>query len=290
MTLTSWQQRQAEWIRQACVLEATARKPGNVHPSARYEDLTYEDFLLAAQLSAPILATCTANTVGVTILEAIRATRSQLTTNANLGIVLLLAPLSAVPAEAELRQGIRQILDGLTIADASAVYEAIRVSQPGGLGEASEQDVSTQPTVTLTAAMKLAAHRDLVARQYANGYADAFALADSLREKMREFDGAVIEPTLPLSPFCEDAIIRAFVEFLAHHRDTLIERKCGPETAEEASQRARQVLATASHPLVEDAAFQALDHWLRADGHRRNPGATADLMAAALYVLLREWS
>jgi triphosphoribosyl-dephospho-CoA synthetase len=27
---------------------------------------------------------------------------------------------------------------------------------------------------------------------------------------------------------------------------------------------------------------------LRADGHRRNPGATADLIAAALFVALRE--
>ena len=30
------------------------------------------------------------------------------------------------------------------------------------------------------------------------------------------------------------------------------------------------------------------DFWLRADGHRRNPGTTADVIAAALFVLLRE--
>ena len=30
-----------------------------------------------------------------------------------------------------------------------------------------------------------------------------------------------------------------------------------------------------------------LDFWLRCDGHRRNPGTTADLIAAGLFVLLR---
>ncbi len=34
-----------------CLLEATAPKPGNVHRGADFEDLTYVDFLLAAQPS-----------------------------------------------------------------------------------------------------------------------------------------------------------------------------------------------------------------------------------------------
>jgi triphosphoribosyl-dephospho-CoA synthase len=48
--------------------------------------------------------------------------------------------------------------------------------------------------------------------------------------------------------------------------------------------------------LVLDAAgeetYQAmladLDFWLRSDGHRLNPGTTADIIAAALFVLLRD--
>jgi len=30
------------------------------------------------------------------------------------------------------------------------------------------------------------------------------------------------------------------------------------------------------------------DRWLRADGHRRNPGTTADLVAACLFAAIRE--
>ncbi len=50
-------------------------------------------------------------------------------------------------------------------------------------------------------------------------------------------------------------------------------------------------------PLVAATLFESqvasrlLDHtarWLRADGHRRNPGTTADLVAAALFILLVE--
>jgi triphosphoribosyl-dephospho-CoA synthase len=37
-----------------------------------------------------------------------------------------------------------------------------------------------------------------------------------------------------------------------------------------------------------ERALTELDFWLRSDGHRRNPGTTADLIAAGLFVGLRE--
>ena len=36
-----------------------------------------------------------------------------------------------------------------------------------------------------------------------------------------------------------------------------------------------------------EAAYQRLDRFLRSDGNRRNPGTTADLIAATLFVALR---
>ena len=36
------------------------------------------------------------------------------------------------------------------------------------------------------------------------------------------------------------------------------------------------------------AAYDGFDRWLRADGHARNPGTTADLVTACLFVALRE--
>jgi hypothetical protein len=65
--------------------------------------------------------------VGVAVLEAVQRTRTLVNrpTNPNLGIILLLAPLVAVPAEASLQDGIRQVLAQLTIEDARGVSRSL---------------------------------------------------------------------------------------------------------------------------------------------------------------------
>jgi triphosphoribosyl-dephospho-CoA synthase len=76
---------------------------------------------------------------------------------------------------------------------------------------------------------------------------------------------------------------------MAEFPDTLIRRKCGVELADESSRRARAVLE-AGWPEEDKAAekMAQLDSWLRADGNRRNPGTTADLVAGSLFAALRD--
>jgi triphosphoribosyl-dephospho-CoA synthase len=277
-------------IELACLLEATARKPGNVHPGASFPDLAYADFVAAASAIAPVLSQTEPGQVGESVLRAVSATRERVATNANLGIVLLLAPLRAADDNGVIDPvRVEEVLAKLTIDDASHVYAAIRLAMPGGLGQANEQDVAEAPTVTLRAAMELAADRDLVARQYAGGYAEAFWLANDLEEKLRQrFPRTDPLPALTaheLVEIWEEAIVSAFVRFLAETPDTLVARKRGQAVAEEASRRARLICAgeeeqSECHQIAE------FDDWLRADGHARNPGATADLMAAALFIVL----
>src|SRR4051794_27956120 len=81
------------WL--ACVLEATARKPGNVHPQASFDDLTYDDFIGSAALVAPIIGRTAELGVGAAVLAAIEATHARARRNSNLGIALLMAPLAA---------------------------------------------------------------------------------------------------------------------------------------------------------------------------------------------------
>jgi triphosphoribosyl-dephospho-CoA synthase len=255
----------------ACIWEATARKPGNVHRYRDFDDSAYPDFLLSAAAIAPAMTTACQRRVGATILEAVRATRRVTGTNTNLGIVLLLAPLAAVPPEQELRGGIKRILADLDIEDARQVYEAIRLASPGGLGRVAEQDVSAEPTQSLRQVMALAADRDLVARQYAKGFAEVFD------------DGVpALLAGLQRTGSIEGAIVSAHLHLMAHHPDTLIARKRGPAEAEEAARRARAVLDNGW------AELKSFDTWLREEGHARNPGATADLLTACLFVLLRE--
>jgi triphosphoribosyl-dephospho-CoA synthase len=262
----------------ACIWEATARKAGNVHRLCDFADLTYLDFLHSAAAIGPFLQRTGDLGVGLTVLEAVRATRAVASTNTNLGMLLLIAPLAAVPGWLSLEAGLPAVLDGLTVNDSQAVYEAIRMVEPGGLGRSPEQDVHDEPTLGLRQVMALAADRDLVARQYANGFHEVFqeglpALGHWLTEAQ----------TL------ERAIQGCHLQLLARHPDTLIARKCGLPLAEEATRRAARVLAQ-GWPHREEGrhAFAELDAWLRADGHRRNPGASADLVAACLFAALRE--
>jgi triphosphoribosyl-dephospho-CoA synthase len=261
----------------ACIWEATARKPGNVSPVADFAGLTYLDFLLSAATIAPVFDQAGERRVGETILEAIRATRQVVRTNTNLGIVLLLAPLAAAPAGQDLKSGIAAVLANLDIEDARLAYEAIRLAQPGGLGNVADQDVHAAPTQTLREVMGLAAPRDGVARQYASGFADVFDEGMPALRSGIDQTGSV-----------EGAIIYCYLELLAQHPDTLIARKRGMAEAEEGSRRARQVIDTGWPTGAESRQRLAdLDAWLRAEGNQRNPGTTADLATACLFVALR---
>ena len=96
------------------------------------------------------------------------------------------------------------------------VYRAIRLAQPGGLGEVSDQDIACEPTITLRAAMALAADRDLVARQYANGFREV--LDEAL---------PVLRESLHAGQSLESAIVATYLNLLARHPDSLIARKYG---------------------------------------------------------------
>ena len=263
----------------ACLLEATAPKPGNVHRGADFEDLTYPDLIASGIAIAPEMDHAPQRPLGKTVLVAVQATRRFVSTNTNLGITLLLAPLAAAAQTEPLQDGVRRVLAALTPDDARLVYQAIRLAKPGGLGRVETADIADEPPANLVEAMCLAADRDLVARQYANGFTEVFDdVVPALREALDRY------PAL-------DAIVYAYLTVLAKYPDSLIARKCGPDIARHASQQAAQILATAQpgdgtwHDRVAD-----FDFWLRSDGHRRNPGTTADLITAGLFVTLWEGS
>jgi triphosphoribosyl-dephospho-CoA synthase len=263
-----------------CIWEATARKPGNVHRFRDFEDVTYLDFLQSAAAIAPVLAAVASSrlSVGQAIHEAVRRTRTVSPNNTNLGIVLLLTPLAAVPLQRPLREGIVAVLDQIDLTQTALVFEAIRLANPGGLGRVEDQDVVGTPTLPLRQVMALAADRDLVALQYANAFQEV------LQEGV-----AALQTGMLQTRSLEGAIIFAHLRLLANRPDSLIARKRGQAEAEEAARRAGEVLkANWPHQEAGRMALAQLDAWLRAEGHRRNPGTTADLVTASLFAALRE--
>jgi triphosphoribosyl-dephospho-CoA synthase len=262
----------------ACIWEATARKVGNVHRGQDFEDVGYLDFLLSAAAIAPVMTGACQRRLGTTVLECVRATRRVVRSNTNLGMILLLAPLAAVPAQVPLREGVKQVLRDLDVEDAQLVYEAIRLARPGGLGKVPEQDVGEEPTETLRQVMARAGQRDLIAREYAGDFAIVFDEGVPAQER-----------GLSRTRSLEDAIVLCHLTLLSQYPDSLIVRKRGESEARQASQKASEVLA-AGGPVTPagKVLLGEFDTWLRAEGHARNPGTTADLVTACLFVLLRE--
>lgn len=265
----------------ACILEVSAEKPGNITPRHDFADATYEDMLRSALAMAPELARAGQQRVGTTIHAAVVAVRRTVTANTNLGIVLMLTPLARAVAVADatpdgLREPVCDVLDALDHHDAHDVYAAITLAKPGGLDERVEADVRDPPTIGLLDAMRLAAARDRIASEYVTGYAVTFERAlPALERAVRDGLGTL------------DAVVELYLTLLAELPDTLIARKRGEHAAATVSEQAGGVLAAGGVRTAEGrrelAAFDAV---LRSDDNALNPGTTADLVTAALFVAI----
>ncbi len=180
--------------------------------------------------------------------------------------------------ELDLAAGLERLLESATGEDAALVYRAIRLANPGGMGRVEAQDLAAEPTLPLRAVMALAADRDLVARQYVNGFHEV------LQELLPALRGA-LGAGLPL----ETAIIATALETLARHPDSLIVRKAGLDAAMRVSSQAAEVLIAGwpGTSLGEDRMLE-LEAALRRESRQYNPGTTADLVTAALFAALRD--
>lgn len=269
----------------ACLLEVAAPKPGNVSPGRAFRDMAFEDFLASAAAIGPSFLHAGSNGLGTTILDAVAATERWTRVNTNLGMVLLLAPLaqaaSRVAADAgnvgvALRQQVARVLDETTVADASEVFAAIRRAAPGGLGKAPEQDVADEPTLPLKAIMGLAADRDEVAREYDTVFQTTFELAAPALGRARDAQLG-----------WNDAIVETFLIILAARHDTHVRRRGGDALAADVSRRASEALAAGGVRTERGRrTIEQMDVALRTADNLANPGTTADLTAAAIFVVL----
>jgi triphosphoribosyl-dephospho-CoA synthase len=265
----------------ACLLEVSAEKPGNVTPTYAFHDMSYEDFLRSTVALGPEMARAGERSVGATIVASVTARRRWTRANTNLGIVLLFASLAraALTGTGNLRDSLAAVLRSLTVDDACATYAAIRLAAPGGLEAEVEHDVRAEPTVTLREAMTSAAHRDSIAAEYVSNYAITF-----------EGGLPILKSALARGVRIDQAVIQVYLELLTAVPDTLIARKRGLDTAQAVSKEAAQAVSAGGIFSEEGRqAIAALDTYLRRQpDNSLNPGTTADLIAATLFVALLE--
>ena len=263
----------------ACLLDVMALKPGNVGVHADGHGMEVLDFVRSARAAAPPIAG-EAPCVGERIYRAVAATRAAVGTNTNLGIVLLAAPVAHAARQAATRLCQRslsdllgQVLAGLTVADAELAFEAICLANPGGLGDSARHDVHQPARVTLLEAMREAADRDSIARQYVTGYADVMQIGLPRLAAAR-------------ARGCDRrwAATEVFLGFLSSVPDTHVVRKFGWAEAEALREAARAQAEAAGQVSDSRALLPAWREWdaaLKARG--ANPGTSADLTVATLF-------
>jgi triphosphoribosyl-dephospho-CoA synthase len=256
----------------ACRDEIEAPKPGNVHAFAGGHDMEGRHFLDSARVAAPAIAASGAR-IGTRIRKGVEATFEAVGMNTNLGIILLCAPLACAveSLSTDLRTALASTLKRLDAQDAGDVYAAIARASPGGLGQAAQYDVHDAAPASLIDAMREAAERDMIARQYVMDFADVFETGVSLIEQMRSSKG----PSIALA---------VYLTFLAQFPDSHIVRKHGAAAAEAVMHEAQAFAArvqgeSGTKAFIADLlAFDA-----RLKGARINPGTSADLTVASLF-------
>ena len=260
----------------ACDLELRAIKPGNVGDHGDGHQMTPALFRDSAKASVGALSDADLG-LGQRIYEAVRSSLEVAGCNTNLGIILLSAPLIEAYFQRQqgqtLQQALGEALDRLSPEDTAWVFRAISSAEPGGLGSAPEGDVRNPPDLSLMEAMRLAEHRDCIARQYTHSYEDIFHRGIPLYDSR-----------LSIGDSEEWATAVLFMDFLSCMEDSHVGRKFGQACAREVSREAAQV-----YGLFQDKAIQPelilrplldLDRTFKARGI--NPGTTADLTVASL--------
>ena len=273
----------ADWVainaQLACLLEASARKPGNVSPGNHFSDTRYEHFLASAAAIGPPFRHAGERPLGLTVRMAVESTSHWTQSNTNLGIILLMAPIARAAFDSSstaLRDRLDRVLKAATVDDARDVYSAIRRAAPGGLGRAPDQDVAEEPTLPLLDVMKLAMHRDTIAREYATSFDITFTIGAPALER-------ALADRLPW----EDAVVELYLTLLGEIPDTHVVRRAGAARAEDIRLDARHALERGGVRSSNGRlAIEAMDRGMRDSGNLANPGTTADLTAASIFVVL----
>jgi triphosphoribosyl-dephospho-CoA synthase len=286
----------------ACLLEVAAPKPGNVNRFRDFSDTRFEHFLASAvalrgacedaasrgfEVEQGSLAPREIG-LGSLIKRAVIQTRAwHGGKNTNLGIAILLIPLSAsaglTAARGELdmeeiRDKADYILKESSSKDTVDLYHAIREASPGGMGKQEDLDVNEEKSIKKILKNDINLYEimcitknDSIAKELTNKYEITFKIGyDEIMKRYIETNDII------------ESILCGYMRILSEVPDTLISRKMGAEKAGEISLIAANILEGG----MDRKALSEFDDLLRSKGNLLNPGTTADLTASSLMVAL----
>ncbi len=270
--------RVAQCAQIAMLLElSSSPKPGNVDRCHDFPDIGFHHFLVSASSAYPVFRAAASGSgkVGSLIFEGVKAWSDwNLTSNTHFGSLILMVPIAiAATRPGPLRDELSMILKGTTVEDALDFYRAFDLSgarvadvEAFSLKDPGSDKMLHSKRMTLLDLMRLSQGHDLVAREWATSYERSFRLAAHLQE--RAAVGGLNE-----------SVVRTFLEALSEVPDSLVMAKFGERKAKEVSIKAGLAL----NDKTLDAA-RRLDRELLSEDI--NPGSTADLIAASLFIAL----
>jgi len=268
----------------AMVLEVSGTpKPGNIDRDHDYASTKYEDFLASAVGVYPIMEkACREGGIGSLILEASgESVRWQGGGNTHFGAYILLFPLIKAAAQGplnKLRENAIDIVKDTTVEDAVDFYRAfsmveVRVKEPEDLTAVEKElDVRSSGSleelgrrgITMFDIMQISAKNDMVAREWVDGFRRSFEAAEKIYSK-RKFSTM------------NDATVLTYLELLAEEPDTFIAKKYNMD-------KALYVQGLAIDVLERRMTLEELSRRLFIE--KINPGSTADIVIAGLFIAL----
>jgi len=271
----------------AMILEVSATpKPGNIDRDHSYTDTRFEHFLASAVGVYPVLEKAARYNSGVGELIHRSVTESgkwQSGGNTHFGAFILLIPLVMAGGICEnktcLKEHVRKVVRETTVDDAVQFYMAFSRAKVK-VKPVNELDLSDTDSIekirkqglTLFNLMEISASYDMIAREWVNGFSMTFECAALIRNKVKKYG-------------INDAVVLTFMELLSENKDTFIRTKFNMKKAEEVSIRAREILQKGDLDTIRDKIRQ-FDEELLDEGV--NPGSTADVIIAGLFVSLFE--
>ncbi len=259
---------------------SSSPKPGNVDRCHDFSDIGFHHFLASAVSSYPVFrrAAQGRGSAGSLILEGVQAWGDwNLCSNTHFGSLVLMIPIAlAAGRPGDLEGSLAEVLEKTTVQDAVDFYRAFELAgarvvevDEFSLKDAGSENALLQCGKTLQELMKLSMDHDIVAREWATNYKRSFQLAKRLAEQTGKLG-------------LNEGVVRTFLEALAEAPDSLICAKFGPEKARQVSSQAAEALADTT---LDKARLMDCDLL----GQDINPGSTADLIAASLFIsLLRD--
>jgi len=271
----------------AMILEVSATpKPGNIDRDHNYIDTRFEHFLASAVGVYPILEKAANSKAGVGKLIFDSVTESgkwQSGGNTHFGAFLLLIPLVMAGGRCEnkkrLREAVSRIIRETTVDDAVEFYRAfaragVKVKPVDDLDLADTDSIEKimAQGLTLFDMMDMSSGYDMIAEEWVNGFEKTFQCSAMIREKISKYG-------------INDAVVLTFMELLSRNNDTFIRTKFDIKKAEEVSMRAKIILQKGDMTQIKNDICQ-FDEELLKEGV--NPGSTADIIIAGLFVSLFE--